>query len=63
MVYGVVVGWRLLFLLVHDALLYVETKQPKLLVQLLLQARPWSPVNTEQTGLQQGNFPFFSISE
>jgi hypothetical protein len=38
MVHGVVVGWRLLFLLVHDALLNVKAKQPKLLVQLLLGA-------------------------
>jgi hypothetical protein len=36
MVHGVIVSWRLLFLLVLDALLYVEAKQPKLLVQLLL---------------------------
>jgi hypothetical protein len=28
------VSWRLLFLMVLDALLYVEAKQPKLLVQL-----------------------------
>jgi hypothetical protein len=38
MVHGVVVSWRLLFLLVLDTLLYVEAKQPKLLVQLLLRA-------------------------
>jgi hypothetical protein len=36
MVHGVVVSWSLLFLMVLDALLYVEDKQPKLLVQLLL---------------------------
>jgi hypothetical protein len=36
MVHGVVVSWRLLFLLVLGALLYVEAKQPELLVQLLL---------------------------
>jgi hypothetical protein len=36
MVHGVVVSWRLLFLLVLDAVLYVEAKQPKLLIQLLL---------------------------
>jgi hypothetical protein len=36
MVHGLVVSWRLLFLMVHDALLYVEAKKPKLLVQLLL---------------------------
>jgi hypothetical protein len=38
MVHGVVVGWHLLFLLVLNALMYVEAKQPKLLVQLLLRA-------------------------
>jgi hypothetical protein len=36
MEHGLVVSWRLLFLMVYDALLYVEAKQPKLLVQLLL---------------------------
>jgi hypothetical protein len=32
MVHCVVVSWHLLFFLVLDALLYVEAKQPKLLV-------------------------------
>jgi hypothetical protein len=36
MVHGAVVSWRLLFLMVLDALLYVEAKQSKLLIQLLL---------------------------
>jgi hypothetical protein len=36
MVHGVVVSWRLLFLLVLGSLLNVKVKQPKLLVQLLL---------------------------
>jgi hypothetical protein len=31
-----VIGRRLLFLLVHSAVLYVEAEQPKLLVKLLL---------------------------
>jgi hypothetical protein len=61
-VLGVVVSWRLL-LLVHGALLCVEAEQPKLLIQLLLRARPWSLGNTEQTGLRQGNFPLISISK
>jgi hypothetical protein len=31
-VHVIVIGWRLLFLLVHNAMLYVEAEQPKLLV-------------------------------
>jgi hypothetical protein len=58
---GVVIGRCLLFLLVHNAMLYIEAEQPKLLVQLLLRARPWPTVNTEQTRLWQGHFPFLSI--
>jgi hypothetical protein len=36
MVRRVVIGWCLLFLLIHNTMLYMEAEQPKLLVQLLL---------------------------
>jgi hypothetical protein len=34
--------------------LNIETKQPKLIVQLLLRAWPWPHVNAEQVRLRQG---------
>jgi hypothetical protein len=49
MVHGVIISGCLLLLLALVALLHVEAKQPKLLVQLLLQEWPRSPANTEQT--------------
>jgi hypothetical protein len=61
MVRGEVIGRLLLFLLDHHAVLDIETKQPKLIVQLLLRARPGLHVNAEQVRLRQGNFPFLSI--